>query len=110
MPSSEASRNGSRGNGSRRSRTTSRKSTRRPAKWSRSRPERRTESSRGEAAGRDEGRKEVTPKRKARENGMGPEQKGWEALLSPRGSPSGLTRQVAAQAELDRRYPATTST
>src|SRR2546429_4126279 len=62
MPSSEASRNGSRGNGSRRSRTTSRKSTRRPAKWSRSRPERRTEASRGEAAGRDEGRKEVTPK------------------------------------------------
>src|SRR2546430_15092817 len=67
MPSSEASRNGSRGNGSRRSRTTSRKSTRRPAKWSRSRPERRTESSRGEAAGRDEGRKEGTPKRKGRE-------------------------------------------
>src|SRR2546427_10909715 len=62
MPSCEASRNGSRGNGSRRSRTTSRKSTRRPAKWSRSRPERRTESSRGEAAGRDEGRKEVTYK------------------------------------------------
>src|SRR5207247_394375 len=59
--------NGSRGNGSRRSRTTSRKSTRRPAKWSRSRPERRTESSRGEAAGRDEGRKEGTPKRKGRE-------------------------------------------
>src|SRR5438093_896887 len=67
MPSCEASRNGSRGNGSRRSRTTSRKSTRRPAKWSRSRPERRTESSRGEAAGRDEGRKEGTPKRKGRE-------------------------------------------
>src|SRR5256885_13563755 len=67
MPSSEASRNGSRGNGSRRSRTTSRKSTRRPAKWSRSRAERRTESSRGEAAGRDEGRKEGTPKRKGRE-------------------------------------------
>src|SRR5256884_4986145 len=67
MPSCEASRNGLRGNGSRRSRTTSRKSTRRPAKWSRSRPERRTESSRGEAAGRDEGRKEGTPNRKGRE-------------------------------------------
>src|SRR2546421_10989086 len=77
MPSCEASRNGSRGNGSRRSRTTSRKSTRRPAKWSRSRPETRTESYRDEARGRSEGRKEVTSNKRegkrdgTRKEGMG---------------------------------------
>src|SRR5207247_9692073 len=59
------------------------------------------------AAGRDEGRKEGTPKRKGREHGMGPEQKGWDALLSRRGCASGLPRQVAGESALDRWYAGT---
>src|SRR5438132_10716914 len=108
MPSCEASRNGSRGNGSRRSRTTSRKSTRRPAKWSRSRPERRTESSRGEAAGRDEGRKEGTPKRKGREKRDGTRREGMGCTPLAEGisfrPPSTSRRLVGVESMVPRDY------
>ncbi len=40
----------------------------------------------------DAGRKE--PPRQGREKGMGPQQKGWDALLASSERPSGLPRQV----------------